>query len=566
YSDIEFIYLNGEDLTTEELISTLKNLKQGTIVLCFVWFRDKTGRYFSLEHMGSKIIGSCAVPFFPLNYFWMKYGAVGGKLNSGTSHGTKAADIASKIMLGTHKPKDFPIQQCRNKYIFDYNQLRKWNFNMSLLPEGSIIINRHLSFFQRHKIFTISILLFVILQTLVIIAFISNFIMRKKAEHEKTSSQKRCRNLIETINDWVWETNSDLKYTFSSSTVEQILGYAPEEIIGKTPLDIIVPEEHDRISAFLNKTIKEKKPFNMLESTNFHKDGHKVILERSGVPIFDEKNKFMGFRGIDRDISYKKKIEKEREYLLYDLSIKNEDLENIVYIASHDLRSPLVNIQGFSNELCEIFTECFGKINQMDIPITQKQEITKKFETFVKPSFEFIRKNILKMDKLLASLLKLAKIGNAAMEITAINMNELMDSIFSAMQYQIKTAKIKIEKNSLPDCMGDCIQINQIFSNLIDNAIKYTDPNKQGRIIVTAKRNNSKIIYCIKDNGIGIDPLYHLKVFDIFQRLDPNNQIDGIGIGLTIVKRIVERNNGKIWIDSKAGQGCKVFVELPSAS
>ena len=564
YKDLEFIYLNGEDLTTAELISILKNAQPDTIAVVFAWFRDKNGGYCSLEQVGLRITQNSAVPVFALNDFWMEYGAVGGKLNSGRAHGIEAAFIASKIIDGTRRPKDFSIQKCQlNTYVFDWNQLRKWNFDLSLLPEGSAIINRKISFFQRHKKFVISVLAFIVFQTLVIVGFISNMVLRKRAERDNRYTAKRFQNLVESINDWVWEVDGDLKYTFASSTVEKILGYKPEEIMGKTPFDFMVPEEKQQIADHVEEKIKEKKSITMLENTIFHKKGHRVILETSGTPVFDDNDNFLGFRGVDRDISYRKKIEKEREQLLKDLSIKNEELESIVYIASHDLRSPLVNIQGFSNEVSEVIDSVFDKIENMDIPVSEKQEIKKVSAEFVDTSFGFIQKNIVKMDQLLSSLLRLARLGSSAIEIKNIDMDKLIESIFLSMHYQIKNIGIETEIASLPACAGDYTQINQVFSNIIDNAVKYIAPDRPAKIKVSAKLNDSHVTYCVEDNGIGIDPLYHKKVFDIFQRLNPNDNLEGIGIGLTIVKRIVGRNSGNIWISSKLNEGCKVFIELP---
>jgi signal transduction histidine kinase len=142
-------------------------------------------------------------------------------------------------------------------------------------------------------------------------------------------------------------------------------------------------------------------------------------------------------------------------------------------------------------------------------------------------------------------------------------MNELIASILQAQAFQAQEAGVTVEVEPLPNCLGDSTLINQVFSNLVDNACKYRSPKRPGRIRISAKPDGKQVVYRVQDNGIGITPEHQPKIFEIFHRLDPAHS-PGEGLGLTIAQRILERHNGKLWVESQLGQGSSFFVALPS--
>jgi PAS domain S-box-containing protein len=142
---------------------------------------------------------------------------------------------------------------------------------------------------------------------------------RKKAEEALRGSEQRFRSLVETTSDWVWEIDRDGFYRYTSPKVRDLLGYEPEEVVGKRPFDFMPPDERERIRNLFTGIVEARKPFSALENVNVRKDGRRIVLETSGIPIFDEKGNFSGYRGIDRDITDRKQAEQEREELILEL-------------------------------------------------------------------------------------------------------------------------------------------------------------------------------------------------------------------------------------------------------
>jgi signal transduction histidine kinase len=182
----------------------------------------------------------------------------------------------------------------------------------------------------------------------------------------------------------------------------------------------------------------------------------------------------------------------------------------------------------------------------------------------VPESVEFILASVAKMESLLAGFLRFSRLGRAAITIESLDMNQMLAEIAQTVEFRVKQSGVTLSIGDLPPCKGDAVQINQVFSNLIDNALKYLDPKRPGHISVTGHQENDRSIYQVEDNGIGIDQEHQPKIFEIFHRLNPTFSA-GEGLGLTIALRIMERHNGKIWLESEPGKGSTFFVSLPSA-
>lgn len=244
------------------------------------------------------------------------------------------------------------------------------------------------------------------------------------------------------------------------------------------------------------------------------------------------------------------------------LVAKNKELENFLYITSHDLRSPLVNIQGFSHRLQKQSDLLKRIITESTLEPEQKSEIEVIVNEGLPKSLKFIMTNIEKMDSLINGLLQISRTGRITLSISKLNMKQLFESIIFAHNFQLSELGAKVILGDLPDCYGDENQLNQLFSNVIDNAIKYRDPDRQLVLEILASINYDKVIYSIRDSGIGISPRHLGKIWDVFFRVNSRDPMAGEGLGLSLAKRIADNHKGRIWAESEEGVGSVFFVEL----
>ena len=211
--------------------------------------------------------------------------------------------------------------------------------------------------------------------------------------------------------------------------------------------------------------------------------------------------------------------EAQREKLFSELQEKNKELEQVIYVTSHDLRSPLVNIQGFSKEL-DFSLQDLACLLDLD---TLPEEIKKKISLIIKEdipdSLKYILTSTSKMDSLLTGLLKLSRVGKTGAKFSEIDMNNLMEEVHHAFEFHLKETGAKLKIADLPHCFGNEMQVNQVFSNLFNNALKYLDPERAGLIEISGCREDSHAVYCVEDNGLGIAPEHQAKVLEIFHSL-----------------------------------------------
>jgi len=389
----------------------------------------------------------------------------------------------------------------------------------------------------------------------------------------KTGEKKWC--IIRTFNDWSWIVGYTIPFKIKYKDVILFRNiFILIELLSVLILSIIV-------TIFIKRMMKPIEQLtdasiaissnNLDYKINIQRDDELGILAENFIKMRDSiKDKINDLakknKKLLKEINDRKKTEKEKENLLKQLKSKNEELESIVYVSSHDLRSPLVNIMGYSKELKYSLDDIKKIINKIKSKKMEKKDLLYNINNDIDNSIKFITDSANKIDILLKGLLKVSRIGHQEINIKKINTNQLFEEIINSLSYKINTSKAEITIEKLPDCYSDYNLLSQIFTNLLDNAIKYLNPGKKGKIHISGKIINGKNIYCIEDNGIGIIKNCNEKIFNIFYRIHPNNSIPGDGLGLTIVRRILDRLNGEVWFVSNKGSGTKFYIALSNNS
>lgn len=409
------------------------------------------------------------------------------------------------------------------------------------------------------------------------VGIIRDITERRQADKELRETKDQLDNIIERSLDPIIISDGSGNIIRVNNSLIKLIGYSQDEIIGKHTMELVPTEDgiyestageqikidgdfHKGSEEHVTILFEEGKVINW-ETYYFHKNKKVIPVEMNIVVLHNKKGEGVGAVGIIRDITERRRAEKERERLLGELKDKNKELEQVFYVASHDLRSPLVNVQGFSKELSHAFIHIQSVLHSSDVPSTLKENITPTLEEDIPEALQYIHTSIAKMDSLLSCLLRLSRLGRAALNIKQLNMNKLISDIIKTFEYKIKEKGIIPQIHELPPCFGDETQINQVFSNLLDNALKYLDPKRPGIINISGKQENGQVIYHVEDNGIGIAEEHQGRIYEIFYRLNPEAST-GEGLGLTITRRILDRHAGKIWVKSEPGKGSTFFVSL----
>jgi PAS domain S-box-containing protein len=360
--------------------------------------------------------------------------------------------------------------------------------------------------------------------------------LRRKYRKSIEAQRQKYRSIITNMNLGLLEVNINDEILMVNQSFEEMSGYTSSELLGKVASDIFTIDTDKEIIQKENLE-RQKGHFNSYELKVKNKRGELRHWLISGAPNYNLNGEVIGSIGIHLDITDLKSLQLQKEILLKDLEKRNDELNEYAHVVSHDLKSPLRSINALIAWL--------------------KEDNKDRFDAVSLQNFALIESTLEKMEQLISNILNYSSLDAESTEREVVDLNEVLSDLeqilFIPDHINLKT------KKPLPTLQGDKTKLQQLFQNLIGNAIKFCDKEK-GLIEVDFEDTETHYQFYVKDNGIGIEKQYHEKIFKIFNYL--NKSKDSSGIGLSIVKKIVDLHEGEIWIDSELNKGTTFYFTL----
>jgi PAS domain S-box-containing protein len=362
----------------------------------------------------------------------------------------------------------------------------------------------------------------------------------KKAEEKLLMSEEKYRNIVETANEGILIIDDEAVVTYANKKLTDMLGYSLEEGIGKPIWGFVSEESKDVVKLNMEKSrqgINDSYELKLIK-----KDGSSLWIHLSHKAFFNNDGKFVGSLSMLTDITERKKSDDILKSKLEELAHSNAELEQFAYVSSHDLQEPLRMITSYLQLLQKRYQ---GNLDD-------------KADKYI----YFAVDGASRMQNLINDLLELSRVSTKSRELESTNCKFILNQALFNLRVIIKEEKATVSHDTLPEVIADSTQLVQVFQNLIANGIKFHS-KEAPKIHITAEKKESEWIFSVQDNGIGIDPQYSGKIFEIFKRLHTREQFSGTGIGLAICKKIVEKYGGRIWVESELGKGSTFYFTLP---
>jgi PAS domain S-box-containing protein len=375
-------------------------------------------------------------------------------------------------------------------------------------------------------------------KTHVATAIVRDITERKRIEAKLVASENEYRSLVESTEDSVFLVDRDCRYLFVNEKHLSRLGMPKDQVIGKTYGELHSEEDTEEFAEIVEEVFETDK--SVWHEHRSRRDNRYIL--RTVSPVKDPEGRVTAVTLVSKDITERKRAEEERERLLKVLEAKSTELDRFAYTVSHDLRSPLITIQGFTDMV------------QTDLA---QNELEK-----AKDNLTFIDKAAIKMDRLLSDTLQLSRAGRMTNPPEDVPFGEIVKDALEQTVEQIKSSGVEVSvAEDFPTVHVDRMRIAEVLVNLIVNSINYRGDQPHPEIDIGYRVDSGEGVFFLKDNGIGMDESQDEKVFDLFYQIEGNNK--GTGAGLAIVKRIIEVHGGRIWIESEMGKGCTICFTLP---
>jgi PAS domain S-box-containing protein len=353
--------------------------------------------------------------------------------------------------------------------------------------------------------------------------------------------REKYMNIIANMELGLLEVDNEDRILTANNAFLKMTNYSEEDLIGKIGYQIFVTEkEAQRIKDMNASRIQGES--SIYEIEYFTKERESRYMMVSGGPNRDIKGNVIGSVGIHLDITKLKELEKLREELITDLTASNDELSNYAHVVSHDLKTPLRSISAAMSWLKEDNKESLNEMSQSYL--------------------EIVDEALVKMDKIISDTLRYSEMRQKLTTDSNVDLNHLTAHLINELKQSYPETSVEVV-GALPTVTMNETKIMQVFQNILDNACKYRDPNKESKVKISCSFIFGFFEFSIEDNGIGIAKEHAHHVFEIFQKL--NNNEGSNGIGMSIVKKIIDSYGGKIWFESELGQGTTFKFNLPGS-
>jgi PAS domain S-box-containing protein len=361
---------------------------------------------------------------------------------------------------------------------------------------------------------------------------------QKKTEESLVESQERFRKIADEAPAFIFMANVDMQVEFLNKTWLDYTGMSFDEAIGRAWENVTHPDDYETAVSIFMDAVKAQKPY-AIEVRHKNKEDQYRWIHWRGIPRYLPNGQFMGYMGLGIDIHDRKRAEEEIHRYIDRLEQSNKELEQFAMIAAHDLKEPLRKIQVFSDMLVNMVPH-------------EGQELLSRMQSASN-----------RMQRLLEDLFTLSSIGRQGKPFTPVDLNKVVETVVDDLQVVLAETKGQIIVSSLPVIQGDPSQVQQLFQNLIGNGLKYYRDGVPPQIKVYSEVEDRYYKITIEDNGIGIAPEYHGRIFEPFQRLHGPGEYQGTGMGLAICKKIVERHQGYLSVISTLKKGSRFSFTIP---
>ena len=356
-------------------------------------------------------------------------------------------------------------------------------------------------------------------------------------------SQAMYHSLVEQLPVCVYRIDLDGRITFGNSAYLKDVGCSIDEIVGKTVFDMFPETEARKYNADDRWVMDSGVVFHDVEEHVVR--GEKLYVEVLKSPVYDHDANPVGVQGIYWDVTARRRAEDQLQKTFAELERSNKELQQFAAVASHDMHAPLRRLVSLSQMIQD---QCRDKV---DAEICEL--------------LGFMRSSAEQMQELIEDLLTHSRVGASNKPLEPVDCNSVVKKAISNLSVAIHEGGVEVEVGELPTVVASRVELVQLFQNLIGNAVKYRRQDNP-RVEIHAEPREGHWLFHVKDNGIGIPAKDHDRVFETFQRLHSDDEYPGTGIGLATCKKIVERFDGKIWVESNVGQGSQFHFTLPARS